>query len=224
MPNIIEFKNIKRGWYNQGSIRNDAEARNDAKAISCVPPIETERIDFSSAIIRFHNTCFNPEIVDFALGRIKNGQDFWRLFKLNDKSRYFDPLCVNYMVIIDKPPKGQIDEAFCQIFSLMSEEVYIRELSAWPSRTSVDELTKVYQLDFSLGATISQKIAKTLKSSGIKNAYDLARLSREELCDFPDMTTQDIFKIEKSLAARGLFLTTKEVPKKTMGKPIALEG
>lgn len=216
MPNIIDFGTIKKGRRDRNSIRNDT------KMASCTPPIEMERIDFSSAIIRFKNTCFNPEIVNFALCRIKNGQDFWRLFKLNGESRYFDPLCMTYMVVIDKPPKGQIDEAFCQIFAMMTEEVYIRELSVWPSKTSVDELTKVYQLDLSLGATISPSIAKILKLSGINNAYELALHSREELCNIPGITTQDVFKIEKSLAARGLFLTTKEVPKKTTA--IAMEG
>ncbi len=219
MANVVEFKKIKGGGYNKGGKKSPIMKR------SCVPPIAIERIDYSSAIIRFHTTCFNLEMVKFALGRIKNGQNYWVLYRLGENNRFFDPLWMNYLVLITDPPQCGNDEAFRHIFSLMSEKAYIMELSAWPSKTSVDELAKVYTLDLSLGATISPKVVNMLKSNGINNAFDLIQMSREELCEIPGMTTQSVFKIEKSLAARGLFLTTKNVLlNKKQNVETALEG
>lgn len=140
-----------------------------------------------------------------ALGRIKYGQDFWRLLKLDEENSYYDPLSMSFLVIIDRLPKNEkANSVFCQIFSLMTEEAYIRELSVWPSKVSVDELTKNYQLEYEVGAIIGSRVAKLLRANGIKNAYDLIRSSREELCKINGMKTKDVLKLEKSLAVRGL--------------------
>lgn len=79
----------------------------------------------------------------------------------------------------------------------------------WNDEIKITDLLKPHSYELSDGANINNRTAQALLSANITTTGDLTKLSRDEICHLPGMTTDEVVRIEKSLASRGLFLRTK---------------
>ena len=137
---------------------------------------------------------------------IAHGQK-WRLSSINKGHYLYDERYKTYAIrIFDYPEEEAFRLAVSQIMTQVCMEVYIHEVRIVESAVSMMDLTLPCRYDLANGAFISEKTAKLLCRNGISDCRELTRKTREELSRIPGMTTTDIYKIEKSLAVRGMFL------------------
>ena len=201
MANIIEFKVVK----------NNAEK---IRSTPCDSPIAVLRVDSDLLAISFRLDCFDVSIVENSLKRVLHAQNQWKLYKAGRTNPSYRRMYVTYLIQVNgNLTLSELDEVFTQIVSLVTKEVYAEEISVQGSRVEVAELATPYAVGPFAGITVSHKTVSVLQNAGMNSAYDVAVNTRESLCRIPGMTTQRVCKIEKSLATRGLYLNTAEVPK-----------
>ena len=174
--------------------------------MQCNPPILVKRTSDQTISVGFWLGCFKTWSVDVVMRMIAHGQK-WRL-TIIDKGHYlYDERYKTYAIrIFDYPEEEAFRIAVSQIMTQVCMEVYIHEIRIWEGTVSMMDLTLPCRYDLANGAIISEKTAKLLCRYGISDCRELTRKTREELARIPGMTTTDIYKIEKSLAVRGMFL------------------
>ena len=95
------------------------------------------------------------------------------------------------------------------IVAKIVKAAYLQEMHFWNDNIKVADLAKPHSYELSDGANINSTTIHALLSANITTTGELTELSRDEICRMPGMTTEEVVKLEKSLASRGLFLTTK---------------
>lgn len=216
MEKIIEFKVVKTQQKREkvGRSKNwewDSWYTKDSGRKPCPNPIVVNRAGKNIVALSFRLDCFEAAIVENSVGRICHAQ--WELYKAGRSNPQYRQMHVTYLVRVTKnSPRLELDELLTQVVSLVTKEVYSEEVSAWGSKVDVAELAIPYAVGPFDGMTITHETVAILQKAGMKNAYDVARNTRESLCKIPGMTTKEVFKLEKSLASRGLYLNTASVP------------
>ncbi len=190
-------------------VRSSTEETQHSTKTACVSPIVIKRWgnDDNVISISFHLSYFTIPILEFALEKLVYGEDgIWQLRKLD---REQDSVYAEYLLVLLKNFGKDREETLTAIIGRIVKDVYLEEMHFWNGNIKVAELIKPHSYELSDGANINNKTARALLSANITTTGDLTKLSRDEICRIPGMTTEEVVKIEKSLASRGLFLTTK---------------
>ena len=199
MTKVIDFRAVK------------GRMRKKEKKTFCDSPIRVEFRDEGSVYIGFHRACFSMPFLEYALRGLAYGEDLtWRLYKVDDekgRSKY-----LTYAVVLTCAPCDNDRDILTTVVDRMTKKVYSKEIRCWECDVSVSDLVKPYQYRLGDGTNISYDTVFMLEKAGIKKTEDLTQTTRENLCKIPGMTTMEIARIEKSLASRGLFLQTADVP------------
>ena len=180
------------------------------KARACDSPIKIKRIAFDAISVGFYLNCFNERRVLRTLRRII----YMQPVKLSRVGSNYDPDYDTYVIrLLSKPAsEKEIRATFRQILIQIGEEIYANEISSW-GKHRVENLAQPYSYTWADGTTISRATVKALKRAEINSGIDLIKKTREDICKIPGMTTSEVYRLERSLASRGLFLMTEEPPK-----------
>ena len=211
MAKIIDFKAVKTETnHKRTPVTNERCVERIIKPICC-SPIKVERTSLSTISVGFRIDCFNLTLVDAMMKRIAYMQNHWRLSLISSEHQLFQPQYKTYVIRLLKELSEKDRRAtFRQILIQISEESYTNEISVWGKETEVEDLIHPHNYVWADGVTISKTTAELLRKAGIGNGTDLIRTTREEICQIPGMTTKEVYRLEKSLASRGLFLRTAE--------------
>ena len=182
----------------------------------CRSPIEIKRLDKTAFSIAFTKNLFNLECLELALSGLGYGEG-WDLYKPKDKQTkmyvvYYVILQDNNSNYLTSNDASDVDELLTSIATKIVKEVYLEELNLWDYMIEISDLVKPRQYNFDDGANISARTKSALYSVGFDTVQKLMRKKREEICKIPNMTTEEVYKLEKSMASRGFFLLTV-VPK-----------
>ena len=200
MTKIIEFK----------AVRTETENK---RSTMCDSPIAVNRVRNDMLAIGFRLDCFTASIVENSLKRVFHAQSQWELYKADRADPGYRRTYVTYLACVTGDlTRSELDEVFTQIVSLATKEVYSEEVSAQGSKVKVAELATPYAVGPFDGLTVNRRTVSILQDAGMNSAYDVATHTRESLCQLPGMTTQEVCKLEKSLATRGLYLNTAKAP------------
>lgn len=174
---------------------------------SCASPIVFKRQGEGCLNIYLHSYYYMIPFVENALKGLCYGEEnVWRLCKLDE-----DPSSpyLGYGVVLQRYFGYETDDVLTTIVSRIIKEIYLEEIRAWGDDVCIDELTKPYRHKLEEGVNINKKTKKLLTREGFRNAWDLANTTREDICRIHGMTTEDVVRLEKSLASRGIFLKTQ---------------
>lgn len=198
-------------FFNDRSGGENKKASQIAERTSiCMSPIVTKRLDKNSVLLGFRCDLFMIPFVESAITSLDYGEENnWRAKKLekNPKSPYQE-----YVIVLQKEYAGRTDTVLEAIIGRITKEVYLREIHIWGDAIDFKDLAKPLKRQVGDGAMISQKTMRALENAKIDGGWGLMEMSREEICGIPEMTTEEVARLEKSLAARGTFLRT-EIPK-----------
>lgn len=187
--------------------QNDSEHPAE---LQCNPPILVKRTSAQTISVGFWRGCFNTWSVDLTMRMIAHGQK-WRLTFIDKGHNLYDERHKTYAIrIFDYPEEEAFRIAVSQIMTQVCQEVYTEEISMPARDVSIRDLSVPCRYGPDNGAYISEKTARLLYRNGIANCNDLIRKTREKLARIPGMTTNEIYKIEKSLAVRGMFLLVEQ--------------
>lgn len=181
----------------------------------CKSPILIERLDKDAFSVAFHKSFFNLECLEIALRGLGYGEG-WELYK--PKSKQTKMYTVYVVVYQGNLPVNassgllSMDDVLDSIAGKITKEVYLEELNLWDSKVSISDLAKPYQYVLGDGANISAKTSSALDAAGFDTVHKLIEKTREEVCKIPGMTTEEVYRLEKSMASRGFFLL-EEVPR-----------
>lgn len=212
MDNVIVFKavsNRQKTRHNRNIVKNiQAPSKTTA---ACADPIRVERIGQDMIIIGFRLDCFEPNLVDLAMRQVCHAQ--YELYKIGHDSPSYERMRSTFIVrIVGDYSLSETDEILTQVAALSVKEAYLKEISMRGSKVSVSELAAPYAADPFDGSTINHETVAILRKAGIQNAYEVAKNTREAICQLPGMTTKEVYKLEKSLATRGIYLNVATVP------------
>lgn len=199
---IIYFNKRKE---ERGAINAQIPERNSF----CMSPIVTKRLDSRSVLLGFRCDLFMISFVESAILSLDYGEENnWRVRKIDKKS---DSPYQEYVVVLQKDYADRTDTVLEAIVGRITKEVYLREVHIWSDTINFSDLTKPLKRQFGDGTMISPKTMRALEEAGVDGGWGLIEMSREEICSIPEMTTEEVARLEKSLAARGTFLKT-EIP------------
>ena len=172
----------------------------------CESPIITKRKGIDCVDLSFSCKFFDSFSLDFAVRGCGFGDDRWEVPESN-QSRY--PGYVTYRIKLQRPKTDYENGIVLRsIVSYITMKVYMRDVRAWDAKVTIADLAMPGGESLALRHAISLDTRRLLERKGIGNASQIIRLTREELCMFEGMTTEAIVSIERSLAARLLFLST----------------
>lgn len=203
---MIEFR--PRGAKALTAVKSTNEAQRSTD-MACASPIVVKRWgnDDNVISISFHIGFFTVEIVEIALkGLVYGEESIWQLRKLD---REQNSVYAEYLLVLLKNFGEQREETLNAIIGRIVKEVYLEEMHFWNDDIKVADLAKPHSYELSDGANIGNKTTNALLSANITTTGDLTKMSRDDICRIPGMTTEEVVRLEKSLASRGLFLTTK---------------
>ena len=186
------------------------EARREKRLQRCLSPIIVERIHPKYVKIGFHHDCFTMPFLENGLRGLSHGEKpIWELYKAidDDYSPYY-----SYLIKLNTDFGKGTEDVLTTIVDRAVKKSYLGEVRTWGFRVDIKELTKPLRYQLEDGFNIDVRTRRLLEDMDIKNLRELSHLTREELCEVPGMSTEDIARIEKSLAIRGIFLETAEVP------------
>ena len=211
MVKIINLKAVKaKTNHKRTTTASGYYSKKIVKPICC-SPIKVERTSFSTISVGFRIDCFNLALVDAMMKRIAYMQNHWRLSLIPRDHQLFESRYKTYVIrLLKEMSEEDCKATFRQILIQISEETYTNEISVWGKETEVEDLIHPRNFVWTDEVTITKTTAKLLRKAGISNGTDLVRTTREEICQIPGMTTKEVYKLEKSLASRGLFLRTAE--------------
>lgn len=170
----------------------------------CKNPIIAKKVNRNCAIIAFDKKLFHTDIIEEAIKEVnRTAETVWRTSKHKDSADFLD--YKSYTVTLRTNFGKQAIDMLTDIVNKISKEVYLRETSR---NLPTLIFTESYSNSVSIPA-ISVEAKKALVAIGIKEGQELERLTREELCHAPGITTKDVFNLEKNLAVRGIFLKTR---------------
>lgn len=179
----------------------------------CNTPIRVKRTSLETISVGFFVGCFNAALVESAMKTIAYGQK-WRLTAITEDHALYDQKYQTFAIrMFDCKTELEFRAAVMQVMFQISHVVYTDAVALFGEYVAIEELAKPRGCDLATGAFISHRAAAILKNVGIKNVYELSRKTREELAQLPGMDTETIFRIEKSLAIRGIFLNIEPVQK-----------
>lgn len=201
MADIIQIEQVRH--------KNDnISAGTDLKTNGpCQSPIVIKRLNEIGVSIAFHRHYFDIPFIENALQGLAYGQA-WDLFRPKEEP---SPVYSTYIIILRRDYGKETDDMLTTAVDRITKRAYMEEIRLWDREINISDLVKPHQYKLEDGANISAKTKAALLLSGMKTAWDLAHLTREELCQLPGMTTEEIVKLEKSLASRGVYLKT-EIP------------
>ena len=170
----------------------------------CRSPIIAKRINRNCAIIAFDKKLFHTEVIEEAIKEVnRTAETVWQASKHKDNTNFLN--YESYMIKLQANFGKQAIDMLTDIANKVSKEVYLRETSRnMPALI----FTESYSNSVSIPA-ISIEAKTALVAIGIKEGQKLKQLTREELCQAPGITTEDVFNLEKNLAVRGIFLKTR---------------
>ncbi|MBR3156875.1 helix-hairpin-helix domain-containing protein [Candidatus Saccharibacteria bacterium] len=172
---------------------------------SCCSPIIVERYDRSIVSLLFHKSFFNIPHLEIALRCLAFGS-VWDLYKPeNEPSRIY----VTYHIALKKEFGKSTDDVLVAIVDRIIKKAYLKEMRLRSNEVEIADLVKPRQYTLGDGANISARTKTVLMAAGMRTAEDLAEKTREDLCQIPGMSTEEIVRLEKSLAVRGIFLRTQ---------------
>ena len=195
--------------------RTRAEHYRPTDTGPCKSPIVIERLEESVFSVAFHKSYFNLECLEIALSGLGYGEG-WSLYK--PKNKQTKMYTVYYVALESGIPFAmsndnlKMDDVLTAIAAKITKEVYLEELNLWDSTVEIADLVHPYQYLLGDGANISHRTSSALRSAGYDTVQKLIGQTREEVCKIPGMTTDEVYKLEKSMASRGFFLLEK-VPK-----------
>lgn len=192
-----------------GEIINFAARREKAlQREPCLSPITVERIHPKYVKIGFHHDCFTMPFLENGLRGLSHGEKpIWELYKATeDDSPYY-----SYYIKLNRDLGEETEDILTTIVDRAVKKSYLKEVRTWDIRVDISELAKPLSYQLEDGFNIDSRTKRLLESTGIKNARELSEMTREDLCEIPGMSTEDIARIEKSLAIRGIFLRTAKV-------------
>ena len=212
MADIIQFN---RMCHDSAGTNTKKNFFISADSGPCKSPIMIERLEEFVFSVAFHKSYFNLECLEIALSGLGFGEG-WSLYKPRDKQTKM--YTVYHVALEGGIPFAfsndgiKTDDVLTAIAAKITKEVYLEELNLWESTIEISDLVKPYQYMLGDGANISQKTSSALRSAGFDTVQKLMGQTREEVCKIPGMTTDEVYKLEKSMASRGFFLLEK-VPK-----------
>lgn len=212
MSNVIEFKVVssRQKTHNNRNIVKTIQIPRK-KATVCASPIQVERVGWNMISIGFRLDCFEPNLVDLAMRQVCHAQ--YELYKVGRDNPSYEPMRSTFIVrIVGGYSLSEADEILTQIAALSAKEAYLKEISMRGSKVDVSELATPYAADPFNGSIVNRETVAILRRAGIQNAYEVAKNTREMICQLPGMTTKEVYKLEKSLAARGIYLNAAAVP------------
>ena len=216
MGNVIEFKAVS----NRQKMNHKQSIVKSRREHQCVPalevegcknPIAVERIGWDLVAIGFRLDCFDSNLADLAMKLACHPQH--ELYKAGRENPSYDRMRSTYIVrATGVRSLSEADEMLTQIVAQSAKEAYSKETSMRGSEVDVSELATPYAADPFSGSVINRETVAILRKAGMENAYEIAKNTRETLCKLPGMTTKEVYKLEKSLATRGLYLNAAPVP------------
>ena len=170
----------------------------------CKSPIIAKRVNRNCAIIAFDKKLFHTDVIQEAIKEVhRTAETVWQASKYKNSMIPAD--YESYIVTLQTNFGKQATDMLTGIANKISKEVYLRETSrGLPALI----FTESYTNSVSVPA-VSVEAKQALLKIGIKDGQKLKRLTREELCSIPGITTEDVFNLEKNLAVRGIFLKTR---------------
>ena len=176
----------------------------------CLSPIVVKRISPQSVEIGFHRTCFSMPFLEQGLQGLAHGEDsIWRLYKLTNEE---NSVYARYEIELTTDLGDSRDDILTTIIDRMAAKAYLKEIRTWGNEVNISELVRPHHYKLGDGVNIDSRTKILLEKTGVKNLRELSHMTREDLCEIPGISTIDVAKIEKSLAARGIFLRTAKVP------------
>lgn len=198
MVNVVQFRSKEKS--SKRPCRKVADT-------GCNSPIVVDRIGKTIVAIDFHKACFDIPFLERALQNVAHGE-IWDICRApNDDSPY-----ASYRVVLKYAFREEADDILAGALEKIAKRAYLEELRVWGNYVEMSDLTKPYQYTFDIGVNICKETLKKLSAAGIESVHDLTSYTREEICSIPGMTTNEVVKLEKSLASRGLFLLTVVPP------------
>ena len=194
MADIIQLEQKKRH-------KNDNAKTHEA----CKSPIVIKRFNEIGVSVAFHRHYFDIPFVENALQGLAYGEA-WDLFRPKEEP---SPVYATYIILLRRDYGKETDDMLTTAVDRVTKRAYLEELRLLEREINVSDLDKPHQNKLEDGANISAKTKAALLLSGIQTAWDLAHLTREELCQLPGISTDEVVKLEKSLASRGIYLKTK---------------
>ena len=180
----------------------------------CKSPIVIERLDKNIFSVAFHKSFFNFECLEIALQGLGYGED-WELYKpkkLQTKMYTVYLIALTDGISATASREGvSMDNMLNAIATKITKEVYLEEINAWDRIIGIEDLAHPHQYVLNDGANVQAKTSSILRAAGLDTVQKLTKQTREKICEIPGMTTEEVYKLEKSMASRGFFLT-EEVP------------
>lgn len=201
MGNVVQFK--KAMSVNTDYIQNSGFIRS-MRFESCKSPIVVDRESMHSISIAFHKSYFNIPLLENAIQGLAYGES-WDLYKdENEKPSIYS----TYYILFCENNECDFDMLIATTISRITKKIYLEEISIWGNEIEIADLIEPRKYLPTERANITPKTKSKLFLAGIRTIYSLIDKTREDLCKIPEMTTEEIVRLEKSLASRGLFLKT----------------
>ena len=194
MADVIYFKTREK----------KSASHKDATITGCSSPIVVDRISKTIVAIDFHKGYFDIPLLERAIQNVAYGE-IWDICRAPDD----DIPYASYRLVLKYTYADEADEILAGAVEKIAKRAYLEEVRVWSNFVGIDDLVKPYQYPFDSGVNINTKTQIKLFSAGIKTISELTASTRERICSIPGMTTEEVVKLEKSLASRGLFLISK---------------
>ncbi|MBR3132173.1 helix-hairpin-helix domain-containing protein [Candidatus Saccharibacteria bacterium] len=198
MAELIQFRGRDGNHHrNEGCHRSDVNLFTDG----CKSPIIIRREHEVAVSISFHKGYFTTPFVEKVLQELAYSGE-WELF-IPDERDTLIQCYASFFVILNKKYGKDTAKVLNTIVDQIVSNVYLEEIRVLSHKVSIDELTKPYRYY----GFINAKTKVALSLVGVHTAQDIAEMTREELCRIPGVTTEEIVRLERGLAARGIYLT-----------------
>lgn len=195
---------------NLDEVRVRFSTRKDGEPWACQSPIVIGRSSRYTATIGFRKDCFTVEFIDPVARGALRGDRHWKLYLVEES---FSAEHVTYMIQVDNNFDDEAVAATMEAkLGLIAKKVYVAETRTSPKRVAVADLTRPPKYPEDTRLVIMKATSDCLMRAGMKTAADLTLKTRSEICAIPGMSTHEVYKLEKSLAARHLFLLSDDVP------------
>ena len=176
----------------------------------CQSPIVIGRSSRYTATIGFRKDCFTVEFIDPAARGALRGDRHWKLYLVEES---FSHEHVTYMIQVDNNFDDEAAIATMESkLGLIAKKVYILEARMNPRRVSMADLARPPKYPDDARLVIMQSTSNSLIRADIKTATELTLKTRTEVCSIPGMSTREVYKLEKALAARNFFLLDDDGP------------
>lgn len=176
-------------------------AKKDAVALiadksACPSPILIERVKYDEVIMAFRADCFSSVRLGLSVGDIVRGQSYYSVYNIMEGSDYYKKNHCTFLIHVGEGATcGSLtmEDVLGQIVYLIVGEVYKKEIARCTD-SSLKPLA---------GPKLQHQTVRKMSRNGVNDICDLMQMTRDELCEIPNMETYEVYQVEKYLNAKG---------------------